>query len=74
MRDLSYVAAEALQNFGDHDAGEGEGLVIENQATQFRPRGTGPGTEEINPNGAIYQYQTRFLRAALRLPDQIPLA
>jgi len=73
VRNLSGVPNEALQNFGDHDAGEGERLVCNNHATQLSTCRTRTGTKEINPNGAIDEDQTRFLRAALRLPDQIPL-
>ena len=73
MRDLSGVTNETLQNFGDDDASESDRLVFGNHATQFSTCRTRAGTEEINPNGAIDENQTRFLRAALSLPDHMPL-
>jgi hypothetical protein len=30
-------------------------------------------TEEIDPDGSVDQYQTRFLREAFKSPFQIPL-
>jgi hypothetical protein len=34
---------------------------------------SGRRSEEINPDGAVHQYQTRFLRDALRSPFQTPV-
>jgi hypothetical protein len=37
------------------------------------PARTWPGTEEINPDRAIHEDQTRFLRMARKSPFQTPL-
>lgn len=67
------VAGESLQNFGDDDSRGGKRLRLGDHPVQFSASTTGRGAEEIDPDRAIHQDQTRFLREPFKSPFQIPL-
>src|SRR5262249_7498923 len=71
--DLVDIAPEALQDLGHNHARKGERLCIGYHPAQLSPSATRRRTEEVDPNRGIDQNQTRFLRANLKLPFQIPM-
>jgi hypothetical protein len=62
-----------LQDLRHDNSSEREWLDFINHSSQFTSRASRRRTEKINPDGSVYQDQTRFFRIRLRSPFQIPL-
>jgi hypothetical protein len=71
--DFGDPTGQALQDLGYDYSCNRERLGIGYHAAEFFAGATGAWAEKIDPNGAIDQNQTRFLRAAFKSPFQIPL-
>jgi hypothetical protein len=71
--DFGDATGQALQDLGYDHSGNRERLGIGYHAAKFFAGASGDWAEKIDPDGAIDQNQSRFLRAAFKFPFQIPL-